>query len=147
MKMEIPKIVQTTRIKKSANDIYEVLTTAEGWNSWFTDETEIISMDGDEKIKLVWTNWGSENLTLSDGGRIVKKVQNKAFAFEWSPAKGLTTTVSFELEEGEEGTLVTVVESGYSENHLDTLVHCAAGWGEALTLLKAYMHYNIKLRG
>lgn len=144
--MEVPKIVQTTRIKKSAADIFKVLTTAEGWNSWFTDETEISSSNGEEIITLVWTNWGSENLTLSDGGRIVSIVPNKVFAFEWSPAKDLTTTVSFELEEVEDGTLVTVVESGYSENHLDTLVHCAAGWGEALTLLKAYMEYNIILR-
>ncbi|MCM2674457.1 SRPBCC domain-containing protein [Alkalicoccobacillus plakortidis] len=95
----------------------------------------------------MWTNWGKERITIKDGGRIVNQIQDKHFSFEWSPANQLTTTVSFDLEEAEGGgTYITVTETGYTKDHLSTLVHCAGGLGEALMLLKAYMEYGIKLR-
>ncbi len=44
------------------------------------------------------------------------------------------------------GTLVTVVESGYThrENDLKTLIDCASGWDEALTRLKFYVEHGVK---
>lgn len=141
--MKIPSIRQKTFISKSASDIYNLLTTSEGWNSWFTDDTILEINNGKGFITLVWNNWGPQSLTLTDGGPILEAIPNKLFSFEWSPAKDLTTIVKFELEEIDNGTYVTVTDSGYNKENLAALVDCAAGWGEALTLLKMYMEYGI----
>ncbi|TSB47049.1 SRPBCC family protein [Alkalicoccobacillus porphyridii] len=140
--MEIPSIVQKTHINCSIDEVYKTLLSAQDWNQWFTDETTI----DNHHITLVWTNWGKEKVTIKDGGRIINKIQNKHFSFEWSPGPELTTTVNFDLEEYNLGTDITVTETGYMEDHLHTLVYCAGGWGEALMLLKAYMEHGIKLR-
>ncbi|MDQ0206060.1 SRPBCC family protein [Alkalicoccobacillus murimartini] len=141
--MNIPSISQKTLIRKSIDEVYQTLISANEWNQWFTDETTI----SDHDILLVWTNWGDDKMTIKDGGRIVKQIHNQHFSFEWSPADQLITTVSFDLEETESsGTYITITETGYTKDHLATLVHCASGWGEALMLLKAYMEFGIKLR-
>lgn len=137
----VPKIKHGTLIKQKAAEIFQVLSTSEGWNAWFTDATVIDNEN--EMITLVWYNCGPNNLTDVDRGKIVERIPEKKFSFEWSPARGLTTTVSFELEETIKGTYVKVIEDGYDLNHLDALVECAAGWGEALTLLKFYMEKGI----
>ena len=43
------------------------------------------------------------------------------------------------------GTLVTVVESGYThrESDLKTLIDCASGWDEVLTRLKFYLEHGV----
>jgi hypothetical protein len=55
------------------------------------------------------------------------------------------TTVELDLEPVEGGTVIQVRETGY----LDTpagrkaFADCAAGWGEALTLLKLYVERGV----
>ena len=55
-----------------------------------------------------------------------------------------TTTVAFTLEPLGSGTKLTLNESGHttSPKDLEALVDCAAGWGEALTLLKFYLEHG-----
>jgi hypothetical protein len=53
--------------------------------------------------------------------------------------------VSFTLEPFKSGTILTVIETGYSNSERDVraCLGCATGWGEALTLLKFFIEHGI----
>jgi uncharacterized protein YndB with AHSA1/START domain len=137
----MPAIQHKTFINVPPEKVYTTLTTAEGWNAWFTDET---SFQGTEYIRLRWNEYGEDKVNVEDGGRILKAIPHQNFTFQWSPGEA-ATTVSFHLESYEKGTLVTLNETGYSDSHTDVAacIGCAIGWGEALTLLKFYLEYGI----
>jgi uncharacterized protein YndB with AHSA1/START domain len=87
---------------------------------------------------------------LEVGGPVVAAEPPDRFAFEWTTA-GHPTTVEFRLAPRGAGTVVTVTETGYTQADLGAtgvvgqmadrspFAMCAAGWGEALTLLKVYL--------
>lgn len=139
------KINHQIYIKASPEKVYQTLTTAEGWNSWFTDHT-VINLDkyGVGKITLCWCNYGVNKENIEDGGEILTNVPNKLFTFLWSPGEN-PTTVKFELRPFKEGTLLLLEETGYSTStkDLSACIGCAVGWGEALILLKMYLEYGI----
>ncbi|MGE8205671.1 SRPBCC family protein [Heyndrickxia sp. NPDC080065] len=137
----MPDINHRVYIKVDKENVYKTLTTSEGWNAWFTDNTSInLNSDGTGEIRLRWTEFGSKKENIEDGGNILEAVPNKSFVFRWSPGEG-ETTVSFKLESFKKGTLVILCETGYSnsEKDLEACLGCAVGWGEALTLLKVYL--------
>ncbi|MFC0190159.1 SRPBCC domain-containing protein [Fictibacillus aquaticus] len=141
----MPVIHQKTYIKADKEFVYRTLTTAEGWNAWFTDDTSVeLNGDGTGEIRLRWTNFGSEKKTIEDGGMILEAVPGKSFVFQWAPGESVTT-ISIQLESYKEGTRVMLTETGYSnsERDLAACIDCAAGWGEALTLLKIYLEHGI----
>lgn len=137
----MPEIKQRTYIKVSPERVYETLTTGDGWNAWFTDETTV---DLDGEIRLSWRDFGVEKEDIEDGGPVLEAVPNESFVFGWSPGEDMTT-VSFTLEPCRDGTLVSLRESSYttSEKDLNACVNCATGWGEALTLLKFYLEHGM----
>ncbi|GGA67911.1 SRPBCC family protein [Ornithinibacillus halotolerans] len=141
----MPEINHSTYIKAPVEKVYQTLTSAEGWNAWFTDNT-MLEMDykGNGEIILRWENFGSDQVDIEDGGKILEVVSNKRFVFQWSPGEQ-PSTVRFELEPYREGTAVTLYETGYtnSEKDLRACIQCAVGWGEALTLLKVYLEHGI----
>jgi uncharacterized protein YndB with AHSA1/START domain len=141
----MPEINHKTYMKVPLEDVYHTISTAQGWNAWFTDDTSLeINPDGTGEIRMRWTNFGSEQVTIEDGGRILEAVPNQKFVFQWSPGEQ-SSTVTINLEPYRDGTMVTLNESGYtnSEKDLSACIECAAGWGEALTLLKVYLEYGI----
>ncbi|WP_366163746.1 SRPBCC domain-containing protein [Bacillus infantis] len=141
----MPEIQHRILIRKDRHEIYRVLTTAEGWNSWFTDETVLnLNSDGTGDIRLKWKSFGPEKLVLVDGGKILHSEPGRRFTFQWTPGDS-TTTVSFTLEPADKGTLVRVQETGYTSSckDLQACVNCAAGWGEALVLLKLYVEHAL----
>jgi uncharacterized protein YndB with AHSA1/START domain len=134
-----------TYIKVPKEEVYKTITSADGWNAWFTDKTSLhTNSNGTGEIRFRWTDFGSENATIEDGGTIIESVQNEKFVFQWSPGNA-TTTVTFNLLPYKEGTLVTLEEIGYSNTAEDisACIGCATGWGEALTLLKIYLELGI----
>ncbi|TCP24467.1 dihydroorotate oxidase B electron transfer subunit [Scopulibacillus darangshiensis] len=136
-------IQQRTFIRVPVEEIYDTLTTAAGWNAWFTDGTNVNIKNGKGEIHLVWIGLGGNKNTIEDGGPITKADPNRCFEFKWSPAKNLITTVTFTFERKENGTYLTVTDSGYDFDNLSALTMCSTGWGEALTLLKFYLEYGI----
>ncbi|MBS4195288.1 SRPBCC family protein [Lederbergia citri] len=139
------KINHQIYIKAPSEKVYKTLTTAEGWNAWFTDHT-VLYMDenGGGKINLCWSNYGSKKENIKDGGAILAAVPNKSFIFQWSPGEN-PTTVQFELRPYKDGTLLLLDESGYASSPKDisACIGCAVGWGEALALLKIFIEYGI----
>ena len=57
----------------------------------------------------------------------------------------MPTRVELNLEASGDGTIVRVKEDGYpnSEAGLAACLDCAAGWGEAMTLLKFYLEHGL----
>ena len=141
--MKIPNIEHAVFIEAPIEKVWQTLTTSEGWNSWFTDGTEIDLKEGGY-IKLRWKNFGIGHYTTEDGGTILKVIPNIKFIFQWSPASS-PTTVAFNLEQLGSGTKVLLTETGYpeSEKDLQVCIGCAVGWGEALTLLKFFLEHGI----
>lgn len=141
----MPDINHKTYIKVPLQKVYETISTSHGWNAWFTDDTSLeINRNGTGQIRLRWTNFGSENVNIEDGGKVLAAIPNKKFVFQWSPGEQ-SSTVTFELEPYKGGTLVFLNETGYtnSEEDLKACIGCAVGWGEALTLLKLYLEHGI----
>ena len=137
----MPEINHQVYIKESIARVFDTLTTAEGWNAWFTDQTSIHQeSDGTGEIRLRWTGLGKDKKDLVDGGKILQTIPNKSFIFQWTPGESVTT-IEFKLEPYRDGTLVVFKETGYSnsDNDIKACLNCAVGWGETLTLLKVYL--------
>jgi len=113
------QILHQTYIKASPEKVYQTLTTAEGWNAWFTDNTFLhLKEDGEGKIIFRWFNYGVNKENIEDGGDILTAIQNRLFVFQWFPGEG-KTTVKFELKQIKEGTLLLLEETGYTTSARD----------------------------
>ena len=54
-KIQVPDIEQATYINAPVQKVYETLTTASGWNAWFTRETTLDPKVGGEFV-MRWRN-------------------------------------------------------------------------------------------
>jgi uncharacterized protein YndB with AHSA1/START domain len=81
---------------------------------------------------------------MEEMGSVLEIEPNQRFVFQWHPGS-TNTRVEITLVGVGPGTRVELRESGYprTEKDLAALLDCAAGWGEALTLLKFYLEHNI----
>ena len=138
----VPTVEHVTYIDAPIERVYETLTTADGWDSWFTDGTTLDVVPGGE-IHFRWVNFGADRVTVEDGGPVLEIEKNRKFVFQWHPSK-TATTVSIKLEKLGAGTRVRLREFGYSTDDVETAMGCAAGWGEALTLLKFWLESGVK---
>ena len=57
-----PKIEQATYINVPIEQVCETLTTADGWDSWFTDGTTLDAVPGGQ-IRFRWVNFGPMRMT------------------------------------------------------------------------------------
>ncbi|TCK22890.1 SRPBCC domain-containing protein [Pseudonocardia endophytica] len=129
------RIERTVRIGRAPEVVWDALTTAEGLASWFGDRAEIDLRPGGA-ARLMWTDVGK------DAELRVERVEPPhLFAFTW-PMDGVPSGdprrsyVEFTLVADGEGTLLTVVETGFAQ--LDGAHHRTAydghveGWGREL---------------
>jgi uncharacterized protein YndB with AHSA1/START domain len=93
-------------------EVWEALTDPERLKEWFANDVE---WDGDELVYR-WDD-GEERRAL-----IEESDEPRRLGFRWSDGDGAETHVTFELEEAEEGTHLTVTEGSHS------------GWATALAL-------------
>jgi uncharacterized protein YndB with AHSA1/START domain len=136
-------IQHRTFIHATPDKVYETLTTGAGWDAWFTQGTTVDARPGG-MIHFRFKDFGPDHITLEDGGTVLEAVPGEKFVYQWTPGDS-TTTISFQLTKLGDGTLVSLVESGYtqSEKDMKAFGDCAVGWGEALTLLKFYLEHGI----
>lgn len=138
----LPPILQTTYINASIEKVFNTLTTAKGWDAWFTKGCEL-NLET-KKMLFVWKNWGPDRIDYKATATIQSYIENKEFSFIWSEGKH-DTLVKFTLNSQGSGTRLHVNESGYKNNEKAAIQmnDCACGWGEALTLLKFYLEYGV----
>lgn len=133
----------STFIAAPPTDVFRVISTAEGWDSWFTSGTSMDSRPGGE-IRFRWRNWGPDHFSADEPGQVVAIETDRLFAFHWTP-NGFETLVRLSLTPRDRGTVLTVEDVGYpeSEEGRRTMTWCACGWGEALTLVKFYLEHGV----
>lgn len=139
-------IRHSTLVRAGREKVFDCLTTAEGLNGWFTTGAVVEPCPGGE-IRFRWTDWGPDHFTGEDGGAILEFIRPERFAFQWSPDRpDYATTVEIDFETAAEGTIIRLKEAGYRDTPegLEKMLDCAAGWGEALTLLKFYLEHGIR---
>lgn len=137
------KIRQRTFIAASMEKVYEAITSARHWDSFFTTGMELDPQPGGI-CSFAWENWGPDNYSLKVPGKVIEARPPEIFKFQWG-SEDRATAVKFELEKSDGGTVVTLTEEGYRDTPESRamMLECASGWGEALTLLKFYMEHGI----
>ena len=140
-------IKQRTYIAATPEKVYDTLTSAKEWDSFFTTGMALEPRPGGT-CQFSWKDWGPNFYTLKVPGKVVEADKPNKFVFRWG-SEGKETTVSFELTGEHDGTVVTLTERGYKDTPESRamMLECASGWGEALTLLKFYIEKGIVYKG
>ena len=141
----LPPTRIATFINSSPSTVYTTLTTAEGWDAWFTSGTKLVAKKNG-RIRFRWRDWGVDHIEGEDGGAVLEADTDRRFVFQWNPHGAGIITVEIDLQPLADGTVVRLTESGYGtdDKSLLAMQDCAAGWGEALTLLKFYLEHGVK---
>lgn len=141
--LQVPDIEMNSYIGASPERVFDSITTAKGWDSWFTCGTSLDLKPGGRFI-LRWKEFGAKRVDYEAECSILEVAPNDRFVFQWSSGN-CRTTITITLEALGEGTLVKVLETGYecTPEGLWGLMDCATGWGEALTLLKFYLEHGV----
>lgn len=136
-------IKQRTFIAASPEKVYDTITSAKDWDTFFTTGMELDPKPGGV-CSFCWQDWGPDKYTLEVPGRVLEAKRPELFSFEWG-SEGRATTIRMELSPVANGTVLTVTESGYRDTpeSIDMMLECASGWGEAVTLLKFYIEHGI----
>ena len=133
-------------IKASREVVYELLTTAEGWDSFFTVGTELELVPGGTMI-LRWVDWGPDKLTVQARCDIIRFAPPEQFVFQWFPVDEThPTTVEFNLYKSGDDTILDLKEYGYpdSSEGRKRMLDCATGWGEATALMKFFLEHKVR---
>jgi uncharacterized protein YndB with AHSA1/START domain len=106
------EVVRELVLPAPPEEVWDALTDPERLREWFANEVE---WDGDELVYR-WDD-GEERRA-----RIDEAEEPRRLGFTWGDGDGGETHVTFELEEAEQGTRLTVTEDD------------GAGWTAALSL-------------
>jgi uncharacterized protein YndB with AHSA1/START domain len=138
-------IKQRTYIAAPPERVYDTITDASEWDKFFTPGMTLDPTPGG-KCVFRWKDWGPDFYTVEADGDVVEANRPHCFAFRWyACGPEFPTTIRFELEAKHGGTVLTVTESGHpnTDRGRAMIVECAAGWGEAVTLLKFYLEHGV----
>ncbi len=84
-------IRQRTFIKEAPEKIFDTITSAEGWDSFFTTKMELDPKPGG-RITFRWKNWGPDHYTLDAPGKVLEVERPRRFVFQWGRRP---TTITF----------------------------------------------------
>ena len=139
-------ILHATLVRASPERVYDPFTIAQEMDGWFASGASIDARRGGE-IHFRWMDWGPDRFTGEDGGLVQEARRPERFVFQWHPdSPEYATTVEIDLEPVDQGTVMRLRESGYQNTPSGrrAFADCAAGWGEALTLLKFYVEHGLR---
>lgn len=131
-----------TFIRTTPGKVYRTITSAEGWDAFFTTGFQIDLRPGG-KLYFRWKDWGPNFYTTEVEGEVIECRPSALFKFKWGTK--IPSTVEFDLAAEFGGTVIRLSEYGYpdSPDGLKNMLECASGWGEALALLKFYLEHGI----
>lgn len=143
----MPRTIRhATLIHARRAGVFRAVATAEGWNAWFTTECVLEAFPGGA-FRPAWRDFGPDRIDVSDEGQVLAIRAPELIQCRWTAAGPAYPTVfALSLERAGNNTIVRVVDEGYpdaDDEQLARLLGCAAGWGEALTLLKFYCEYGV----
>jgi uncharacterized protein (TIGR00725 family) len=140
----LPPIRCRTFVARPPDEVFDLLSTGDGWSRWFTTEARFEARAGG-RYSLYWKDFGGDRTTIRLEGQVREAVRPRRLAFDWESGGGVST-VRLELEPRGAGTMVTVTEEGYdtTAEAVSAALVCAGGWGEALTLLKFHAEHGVR---
>jgi uncharacterized protein YndB with AHSA1/START domain len=137
-------IKQEIVVKAPRAKVWSLLTTPNGWTGWFSEGVRG-NFNVGETLTLTFEGYGDCEAI------VVERDENNALAYKWHPGEdGPTeahpesemTTVRFSLEDHPQGTLLTMVESGFERVPEERRAKCAQlntrGWEIELGELKIF---------
>ena len=160
---ELPAIRWLSYVAVPVERVFATLTTAGGWDAWFTRGASIDARVGGE-LTMRWrdaertrhrvTLWGPVHGEMEQRCPILAIEPPHRFVFQWQTTDH-PTTVEFLLAPRASGTEIVLIDSGYTTADLTVrgvagevgghspYLMCACGWGEALALLKMYLEHGV----
>ena len=133
-------------IRAPREKVWTAFTTPKGLDAWWGTRGSEIDLRPGGKLTLRWRDWGAERDRNTDGNCVVLEVvPPKRFVFQWGDPPDVVTTVEFDLEEREGGTLLRLRESGIAltTKGREYFGSHSIGWGEVSTLLKFYVEHGL----
>ncbi|GAB6189306.1 hypothetical protein JCM30566_10450 [Marinitoga arctica] len=144
--MNAPPIEIIEIIKNPIRKVWNTFINEKGWDPWFTDGMNM-ELKKNGKIYFRW-----ERLTfgevVEDNGYIIELIEKKKISFWWYEYEnGYRSKVEMDFSEGENGTWIKILDYTqiFSMDELTIKYACAKGWGEMITLAKAYIEKNLIL--
>jgi uncharacterized protein YndB with AHSA1/START domain len=129
----MPDILHKVGIRSSSQaDVYTALTTIEGLSAWWTTTTAGESTVGGV-LRFRFGNGGFDMkvLELDPARRVVWLVVD-------GPEEWIGTTVSFDLDQRGDWTIVLFKHEGWKEP-VEFMHHCSTKWGVFLLSLKSLL--------
>ena len=136
-------IEQHIHIHTDITNVWDALTTAEGLRSWFGDQAEIDLRPGGE-ARFGWTEFNASAHAIIE---VVDRPHR--FVYRWAATgtddvrTGPSTVVEFRLVSTDDGTALTVIESGFASLPEDIaqrdFEENTSGWTAELQDLEQYL--------
>ena len=142
-----PEIRHSVFIRAPRAKVWAALTTAQAMDAWWGTRGSEIDLRPGGTLTLRWRGWGAERDINADRDCVVIEVlAPKRFVFRWGDTADAMTTVEFELEEREGGTLLRLREHGFAPTTKgrESFEGNSLGWGEAATLVKFFVEHGVR---
>ena len=126
--------------------VWAALTTAQALDAWWGTRGSDIDLRPGGKLTLRWRGWGPERDINADRECIVAEVlPQKRFVFRWGETADTMTTVEFDLEDRDGGTLLRLREHGFAPTAKggESFEGNSLGWGEVSILVKFYIEHGV----
>lgn len=140
-----PELRHATFVRASPETVYPLIATAEGLDRWFTTGATLDPRPGGE-IVYRWRDWGPDRVTAESRGTVHEAIPSRRFVFDWDVGHGQRAIAEFTIEAVEGGCVLRLREHGYADTadgHA-ALASEAAGWGEAMTLIKLMAEHGLR---
>jgi uncharacterized protein YndB with AHSA1/START domain len=126
-------ILHKVGIKSSSlNDVYQALTTIDGLSGWWTKDTQgETQVGGVIQFRFGPGGIDMKVLELQPGKRVLWQVVD-------GPGEWSGTTVSFDLRQEVDWTLILFKHQGWKEP-VEFMHHCSTKWGAFLLSLKSLL--------
>ena len=147
MSEQAPEIRTSVFIRAPREKVWTALTTAQGVDGWWGTRGSEVDLRPGGKITLRWRDWGAEKeMNMDRECLVLEVVAPRRLVYQWGDAADPVTTVEFELEERDGGTLLRVREHGFAPTAggRSTFAGNSLGWGQSLILLKFYVEHGIR---
>ena len=132
-------------IRAPREKVWSALTTPKGFDAWWGTRGSEIDLTPGGRLVLRWRDWGAEKDINHDEIGVVREARAPArFVFQWGDPAG-RTTVEFDLEERDGGTLLRLREHGFAPTAKgrESFGGNSVGWGEVAILLKFYVEHGL----
>jgi uncharacterized protein YndB with AHSA1/START domain len=133
-------------IRAPREKVWAAFTTPKGLDGWWGTRGSEIDPRPGGKFTLRWRDWGPEREHNMDRDcLVVEAVPPKRFVYRWGETADTMTTVEFDLEEREGGTLLRLREHGFptTAKGRENFNGNSLGWGESAVLMKFYVEHGV----